>query len=119
MAAAADRQLALALVHQRFEDGDDLTTREAALEAALRETGDARVERFGDLTFGVFLRGPIEQVEEWVGRAHAHLNRADAAPVAIGVAYLASHHDAPDALRADATDALQESYESGQPVLVG
>lgn len=120
MAAAPDRRLALALVHQHTDAEDGLAEQEAAFEQTLRAAlPDTRIERFGEMTFGVFLHGTIEEAEEWIGQTHARLNADAAAPVSIGMAYLADRHDGPDSFRADATDALREAYESGQPVLVG
>ena len=117
---AADRAFALALVHQQVDLDDALEAHEAAFEQAVRDAAPgARVERFGEMTFGVFVRGPVEAVEQWVGEAHAHLARDARGPVSIGAAYLHEHHETPDALRTDATDALQDSFESGQPILVG
>ncbi len=115
-----DRQMALMLVHQQADDEGDLDLHERALHVALESTfPDTRIERFGDLTFGVFLRGPVEAIEERVGVGHAQLTEQLPHPVSVGAVYVAERHDTPDALRADATDALQESYETGQPVLVG
>lgn len=115
-----DRHMALMLVHQQADGEGDLDLHERALLVALEGTfPDTRIERFGDLTFGVFLRGPVEAIEERVGVGHAQLTEQLPHPVSVGAVYVAERHDTPDALRADATDALQESYETGQPVLVG
>ncbi len=120
MAGAPDRQLALALVHQAAEDEHDLDAQEAAFEATLRQAApDVRIERFGEMTFGVFVHGPIEKAEAWVGDLYTHLTSTADRPVNIGMAFLSDRHETPADLRADATEALRDAFESGQPVLFG
>ncbi len=115
--------LALALVHLNRADAIAaegpvaLAAAEQALKAALQESApDQRVERFGELTYGVFYRAPVPEVEAWAARLQAQLAEASgwlAGGVSIGVAVLQERHQSPEQFRADATEALREAYETG------
>ena len=127
MSAARDagRPLALALVHLNRGDGlksSDLSATEIALESRLASSTDGgRVERFGELIFGVLQSRTVDQVAGWASDLHAGLGKEGgvlAGPVSIGVAMLDERHDSPDALRADATAALRESYETGECIIL-
>lgn len=115
--------LALALVHLNRADAIAtegpvaLAAAEQALKAALQESApDQRVERFGELTYGVFYRAPVPEVEAWAARLQAQLAQVGGwleGGVSIGVAVLQERHQTPEQFRADATEALREAYESG------
>ena len=115
--------LALALVHLNRADAIAaegpvaLAAAEQALKAAIQESApDQRVERFGELTYGVFYRAPVPEVEAWAARLQAQLAEAGGwleGGVSIGVAVLQERHQSPEQFRADATAALREAYETG------
>jgi len=115
--------LALALVHLNRADAIAaegpvaLAAAEQALKAAIQESApDQRVERFGELTYGVFYRAPVPEVEAWAARLQAQLAEAGGwleGGVSIGVAVLQERHQSPEQFRADATEALREAYETG------
>lgn len=95
---------------------------EVTLEAYLRRSApERRVERFGDLLYGVFWEGPVAEVEAWALDLHNELARANghlAGGVSIGVALLGDRHDSPEAFRNDALDALRGAYETGSCIIV-
>ncbi len=115
--------LALALVHLNRADAIAaegplaLAAAEQALKVAVQESApDQRVERFGELTYGVFYRAPVPEVEAWAARLQAQLAEAGGwfeGGVSIGVAVLQERHQSPEQFRADATEALREAYETG------
>jgi len=115
--------LALALVHLNRADAIAaegpvaLAAAEQALKAAIQESApDQRVERFGELTYGVFYRAPVPEVEAWAARLQAQLAEAGGwleGGVSIGVAVLQERHQSPEQFRADATEALREAYQTG------
>ncbi len=122
-ARAQGRELALALVYlNRAEDvaADGAEAVEAA-EAALRErleeaAPEARVERFGELTYGIFYSGSVAEVERWAVRLQEKLAHAEGwleGGVSIGLAMLRDEHESPEALRAHAMSALQEAFTTG------
>ncbi len=124
-ARAAEEDMALALVYlNRAEAVSEqgaasVLATEEALQERLRQAQDervVRVERFGELTFGVFYRGPILALESWAVELQGSL--ADSGGVledgvCIGIAVMQKRHEGPDALRADATEALREALETG------
>lgn len=115
--------LALALVYlNRAEEiaargAEEVGAAEETLADRLRaELPEARVEPFGELTYGVFLRGDVDEVEERVMRLHRTMAAAEgtlAGGTSIGLAMMRPRHTTPDALRDDATTALREAYTSG------
>lgn len=115
--------LALALVHLNRADAIAaegpvaLAAAEQALKAVVQESvPDQRVERFGELTYGVFYRAPVPEVEAWATRLQAQLAEASGwleGGVSIGVAVLQERHQTPEQFRVDATEALREAYETG------
>ena len=123
MEHAGQAGIALALVHVEPAEptGDGLAAAEAALEDELRAlTPDGRVEPFGELTYGVFLRDAGAAVEAWTDTAHARLrDRYPGGHVSIGVACHTPDGGAlsPEAFREYATKALEEAYEAGEPVI--
>ncbi|MEX0822003.1 MAG: hypothetical protein WD021_07645 [Rhodothermales bacterium] len=120
--------LALALVYlNNAETIADLGEREIAgterqLADRLRESaGKARVERFGELTFGAFFKEAGPYVERWAVGFQNGLEDAEgklAGGVSIGIALLDERHADADSFRRDATDALREAYESGTCTIV-
>lgn len=99
-----------------------LGTAERALQKALQEALlDGRLERFGELTYGVFHHEEVSDVEAWALSLQEQL-AADtehlAGGVSIGIALLHERHTTPDALRADATEALREAFETGACTII-
>jgi PleD family two-component response regulator len=79
------------------------------------------VERFGELTFGVFYNGDVVDVEPWAERLQDEMSATDgllAGGVSIGVAMLRDETQSPEALREDATEALWMAYETGTCTIV-
>ncbi len=122
-ARTLDRDLALALVYlNRAEDVSALGAAavgeaEHLLDERLRRaTRHGRIERFGEMTYGVFLDGSVREVEAWSTRAQQALQGGTGAlggGVSIGIAILQDRHQSADAFRADATEALREAFVSG------
>lgn len=96
---------------------------ETAFESRLRDVViDARVERFGELTYGVFYHGAPDGIAGWAAGLQASFedeNGVLEGGVSVGVALMSDRHDGPDDLRSDATAALQESFETGECTIVG
>lgn len=125
-ARAADRPLALALVYLNEAEaaadrGDGFVAAKERILAGRLEQAAApnRVERFGELTYGVFYPG-ADALDAWALNLQQALAQEDdlAGGVSIGVALLHDHHTDPSDFRADATEALREAYESGTCVIV-
>lgn len=120
--------LALALVFlNRGEEMDDaeegeLEEMETHFEARLREVAnDGRVERFGELTCGVFYHGASDSVPAWAARLHSSFAAESGkwvGGVSVGVALLNDRHETPDEFRSDATAALQEAFATGECTVV-
>ncbi len=121
-------ELSLALVYlnggEQLEDRSEIEVMQAEKELekylqAMTETG--RVERFGELTFGVFYPGGGAGVEEWAVGLQRGITSEDGLPaggVSIGIAVLNQRHDSPEALREDATEALRESFATGACTII-
>jgi len=126
-ADAADAALALVLVHlNRAESiarrGDEaVASAEHHLQSRLEDLAPGpRVERFGELTYGLFVRRGLDEVEQWAADLQETLARETGeleGGVSVGVAIRHEAHD-PESLRADATDALLEAYETGTCTIV-
>ncbi len=127
-ARAQKAPLALALVHLNRADAvadrgeRDVRLAERGLASRLRQTArEARVERFGELTYGVFFHASGPEVENWAVTLQRELE-AETGPleggVSIGIALLQDRHVDADAFRQDATDALREAYETGTCTIV-
>ena len=105
------------------EDEALLDDTESAFETRLREVVmDARVERFGELTFGVFYHGAPDSIARWAAGVQASFEKENGlleGGVSVGVALMTNRHETPDDLRSDATAALQESFETGECTIVG
>lgn len=126
--AAADEPLALALVHlNRAESiarrGDEAVTSAEHLFAARLEQvlPNQRVERFGELTYGIFFRAATDAVEPQVADLKATMAQEEGeleGGVSVGVAVWTDRDEDPEGLRAEATEALREAYETGTPTIV-
>lgn len=127
-ARAKNRPLALALVHLNRAEAvadrgeRDVRTAERSLASRLRHTAsEARVERFGELTYGVFFHAGAVEVEDWAVALQRELDEASGpleGGVSIGIALLQDRHLDADVFRQDATDALREAYETGTCTIV-
>ena len=122
--------LALALVYlNRAEDVADEGGQRAVLQAEsllvrrLRETvRGARIERFGELMFGIFFKEDGATVEQWAIRFQqdmlGHSGFAGDG-VSIGIAVLDEDNARAEALRNEATQALREAFDTGMATIVG
>lgn len=129
--ARANKQpLALALVHLNGDEvlaaqGESaILAAEKALEDRLRQATlrRGRVERFGELTYGVLFDGTADEVEVWACDLRDMLAQQSGVfehGVSIGAAVLHESHESADAFRADATEAVTESYHSGACIIFG
>lgn len=130
MRGSRDQQkpLSLALVHfnraEAVGQAGEAHVRdtEAELYGKLVEVAEgARVERFGELTFGVFRKEDADGVAEWASNLQLRLASEQgllSGGISIGVSVLGDRHDSPDQLRSDATAALQESFETGECIIL-
>lgn len=127
-ARANQQPLALALVHLNGDEtlgaeGEDaILAAEEALESRIREATlrRGRVERFGELTYGVLYDGSLVEVEAWALQLHTMLAQQAGVfeyGVSIGAAVMREDHRTADAFRADATEAVMESYNSGECII--
>ena len=128
MEAAQDHEepLALALVHlNRAESiarqGEEaVTSAERLFQARLEQKApNQRVERFGELTYGVFFRAGPDTVEPWVADFESAMAQEEGqleGGVSVGVAVW--DDETPEALRTAATEALREAYETGTCTIV-
>jgi len=126
-ADAGNENLALVLVHlNRAESiarrGEEAVhTAEQRFRTRLEHFAPGqRVERFGELTYGIFPRHDAEAVEEWVGELQGMMDQETGeleGGVSVGVAVRSARHG-PEDLRADATKALQKAYETGTSTIV-
>ena len=126
-ADAADAALALVLVHlNRAESiarrGEEaVASAEQHLQSRLEDLAPGpRVERFGELTYGLFVRSGVDAVEGWAADLQEAMARETGeleGGVSVGVAVRHDGHD-PESLRADATDALLEAYETGTCTII-
>ena len=127
-AFAEDYPLALALVHLNraeaiAEDGEEAVAEaeQALYDRLVAAVPDGRVERFGELTFGIFYASDVAEVEPWAEQLQADMAEASGTlegGVSIGVAMLDERHEDPDDFRADATEALRVAYETGTCTIV-
>ncbi len=124
MQKAREQEAALALAIVYLNDAEDVADQgevsvmaaEQIMSRRLRDVAaPSRVERFGELMYGIFYHAPVE-VDAWASRIQAALAEDPMLPeggVSVGVAMLQDHHPGPSEFRADATIALREAYESG------
>lgn len=115
-----DGPFALAMLHLAEEEGapvEPSEERDARFEASVREIAAGhRVEVFGELQYGVFVRDSVDAIEAWIGAAHQALNAPEGTRVIVGGA-LRGEDTSPDLLREDATAALEAAYREGEPIL--
>ena len=126
-ADAGDDDLALVLVHLNRAESiarrgqEAVATAEHLLRTRLEHFAPGqRVERFGELTYGLFPRQGLDEVETWAADlqdAMAEETGELEGGVSVGVAVRSPRHDAQE-LRADATEALREAYETGTCTIV-
>jgi len=120
--------LSLALVYlNQGEDlsGDgstDVTKLEDTFSNRLKNVAvDARVERFGELTYGIFYHGAADGLARWAGGIQDAFPEADeslSGGVSVGVVVMKDRHSGADELRSDATAALQKAFQSGECIIV-
>ncbi|MXW64731.1 MAG: GGDEF domain-containing protein [Bacteroidetes bacterium SB0662_bin_6] len=124
-----DTPLALALVYlNRAEEVADeggkrvVMQAESLLVQRLRETVQgARVERFGELMFGVFFKEEGVAVEQWAIRFQQDMLSYSGLledGVSIGIALLHEGNASAEALRREATEALREAFDTGMCTIV-
>lgn len=128
VARATDIPLALALVHLNRADmiaerGQDAVQQvEDLLQEALEEAAPhQRVERFGELTYGVFYQADLDTVEAWTLDLHRGMLRATGSlkgGVSVGVGMMSPRHKTASDFRGEVMRALHESYKSGAPVII-
>ena len=119
-----EQPLALGLVYlnqaeQLAEESEQHVTKaedmlESRLKASIRERD--RIERFGQLTYGVFYKGDAAEVESWALSLQGDLAKESGyleGGISIGIALLHNRHADADSFRKDAQTALREAYESG------
>ena len=126
-ADAGDDELALVLVHlNRAESiarrgAEAVSSAERRLRTRLEHfAAGQRVERFGELTYGIFPRHGVQEVESWAAELQDVMAQETGeleGGVSVGVAVRRPRHDA-EGLRADATEALREAYETGTCTVV-
>lgn len=126
-AAQSDAEaLALALVHlNRAESiarrGEEaVASAERLFQARLEQLAPSRrVERFGELTYGIFFRKRAETIEPWMADFEAKMEQEEGeleGGVSVGVAVWDGED--PEALRTEATKALRKAYETGTCTIV-
>jgi len=126
-AAAAGDELALVLVHLNRAESiarrgpEAIDSAEQHLRLRLEDIAPGRrVERFGELTYGIFVRSGVAEVESWAADLQNTMGKEAGeleGGVSVGVAVRDEHHD-PEGLRTDATDALLEAYETGTCTII-
>ncbi len=82
---------------------------------------DARVERFGELTYGIFYHGAYDGLARWASGIQDAFPQEDdllSGGVSVGVVVMNERHQAADELRSDATAALQKAFQSGECIIV-
>lgn len=122
------KPLALVLVHLNRAEAvgqageAQVRDTEAELYGKLVEVAEgARIERFGELTFGVFRKEDADGVSQWASDLQLRMASEHgllSGGISVGVAVLGDRHDSPDQLRSDATAALQESFETGECIIL-
>ncbi|MDA0379541.1 MAG: hypothetical protein O2899_08615, partial [Bacteroidetes bacterium] len=127
-ARSMSHPLSLALVYlNRGEalsgDGSaDVDSLEKDFALRLRSVAiDARVERFGELTYGIFYHGAHEGLAHWasgIKEAFPEDDQEFEGGVSVGVVPMQERHSGADDFRSEAAAALHESFQSGECVIV-
>jgi GGDEF domain-containing protein len=122
----ADEKLALALVLLNRSESiarrgeEAVASAERLFQARLEQlVPGPRIERFGELTYGIFFRGGADAVEQQVADLETSMAQEEGdleGGVSVGVAVW--DNEDPEALRAEATEALRKAYETGTPTIV-
>jgi hypothetical protein len=127
MEAARESSVPLGLALVYLNQAESLTESErpeteSALAEKLQGAADGgRVERFGELTYGILRQQDVNDMARWASTLQSNfLGEAGSLQggLSVGVAMLGDRHDGPDALRDDATAALRESYETGECIIL-
>lgn len=127
-ARSEEHPLALALIYLNRAE-DVASAGEKALvdteRAMANRLGNAinggRLERFGELTYGVFHIEDVSEVEAWALQLQEELQAEGPyfeGGVSIGIALLQERHKNADDFRADATEALREAFETGACTII-
>ena len=127
-ARSDETPLALALVYlNRAEEiageGEKaLVNAEKIMEDRLEDAIlGGRLERFGELTYGIFHPDEAKDVEAWALQLQEELLNEGSTfegGVSIGIALLQNRHENADHFRADATEALREAFETGACTII-
>ena len=125
-AQSASEDLALAFVHlNRAESiarrGEEaVASAERLFQARLEQiASNQRIERFGELTYGIFFRKGAGALEPWMANFESTMAQEQGeleGGVSVGVAVW--DEETPEALRSEATKALREAYETGTCTIV-
>ena len=128
-ARSNDSPLSLALVFLNSGEkmagatAEEIDIVETEFELRLKAVAvEGVVEHFGELTYGIFFHGPLENVAAWAGNLQSSFARESGlleGGISVGVAMLGERHDGPDEFRAEATAALREAFDSGECTIVG
>ncbi len=99
------------------EGAQAVAAAEEQLERQLQQAlpPEARMDRFGELTYGLFFNADAAEIELWALELKSGLDAGEGAlqgGVAVGIAMMREEHHHPEDLRSDAYAALQESFES-------
>jgi len=124
----ADDPLALALVllnraQSIARQGDEAVRHaERLFKNRLEDLAPAaRVERFGELTYGVFVPENVDELEAWAVELQETMAQETGAlegGVSVGLAVQNRPDERPERLRANAAEALREAYETGTCTIV-
>ncbi len=124
----AKQPLALALIYlNRAEEiaqegGKAISDAERAMANRLElAVNGGRLERFGELTYGIFQDEGVSEVEAWALNLQEELVKEGEhfdGGVSIGIALLKDRHKDADDFRADAMDALREAFETGATTII-
>ena len=127
-ARTAQQPLALALIYLNRaeaiaqEGGKAISDAERAMANRLElAVNGGRLERFGELTYGIFQDEGVSEVEAWALNLQEELVKEGehfTGGVSIGIALLKDRHKDADDFRADATDALREAFETGATTII-
>lgn len=126
-AAQSDSEdLTLALAHlNRAESiarrgNEAVASAERLFHARLEQMApNQRIERFGELTYGIFFRADADTVEPWMADLESSMAQEEGeleGGVSVGAAVWTDED--PEGLRTAATEALREAYETGTCTIV-